>query len=148
MTPEKYFLKSSIKLHSEFPLPSNRLSDLPIPVMLEYDPVIFESASSPEVVLLMAPPASGKSTLSREFVTKHGCTRINQDELKSLASCAKAAKTALSKGESIIVDNTNLNPSTRSQWIALAKEMNVKVEGFLSLFFLSLFALFTSFGDA
>jgi bifunctional polynucleotide phosphatase/kinase len=137
MTPEKYFLKSSIKLHSEFPLPSNRLSDLPASAVLEYDPVIFQAVYSPEIVLLMAPPASGKSTLSREFVSKHGYTRINQDELGSLVSCAKAAKVALSKGDKIIVDNTNLNPSTRSQWIALANEMNVKV-GMFFIFFIPL----------
>lgn len=50
------------------------------------------STPSVEIVVLVAPAASGKSSLSRKF-TQH--YRINQDALKSLDKCVKVAKSVL-----------------------------------------------------
>ncbi len=86
----------------------------------------------PEIVLLAAAPASGKSTIARKMSLSHSFVRVNQDELGSLPACTTAAKKALTNGQCVVVDNTNFNPQTRQTWIALAKEMNVKVS--LSVF--------------
>ena len=52
---------------------------------------LVHSSDKPEIVLLVGPPASGKSTL------------------KTIAKCIKAATTSLKSGNSVIVDNTNGN---------------------------------------
>jgi predicted kinase len=62
------------------------------------------------------------------------CVRVNQDELGSLNACLSQAKQALRSRQSVVVDNTNLVPQTRQTWIALAKEMNVQVSLFPSIY--------------
>ncbi len=97
-----------------------------------WDERIFTPSSPNEIILLVAPPASGKSTLAREFV-RRGYHRINQDELKDANACLRVARSLLSKpageeGNGIVVDNTNLNPAARSAWLKLAQEFHVKVK--------------------
>lgn len=96
-----------------------------------WDEGIFTPSSPNEIILLVAPPASGKSTLAREFV-RRGYHRINQDELKDANACLRVARSLLSKpgeeGKGIVVDNTNLNPTARSAWLKLAQEFHVKVK--------------------
>lgn len=68
---------------------------------------LVHSSDKPEIVLLVGPPASGKSTLCDTFFSDY--IRINQDTLKTIAKCIKAATTSLKSGNSVIVDNTNGN---------------------------------------
>ena len=70
-----------------------------------YDAALFkpstasESSTQQELVVLVAPAACGKSTLSGLFV-KNGYARINQDTLGSFENCKKEAMKCLSKGTS------------------------------------------------
>lgn len=129
-TPEKYFLGSVQR--------RDRPQDPPPPVLS----VIHSSMPAPpydipaglhvdrEIVLLVAPPACGKSTLSRRFVAE-GFHRVNQDELKSLDNCLNSARQILtlprSQTRGIIVDNTNLLANVRLKWINLAREFNLYI---------------------
>lgn len=83
-----------------------------------------------EVVLLVGPPATGKSTLALQF-ERQGYVRVNRDTLGSLEKCIHTARAALSGSsgqsasrKSVVVDNTNLDRATRGKWIGLAKELN------------------------
>jgi bifunctional polynucleotide phosphatase/kinase len=80
----------------------------------------------PELLLLAAPPACGKSTLARRF-EQGGYCRVNQDTLGSFDKCAAAAKSALLAGQSVCVDNTNMDLNTRAKWVQLAKHCDVVV---------------------
>lgn len=79
-----------------------------------------------EMIVLVGPPASGKSTLSKwlcfEYVT------INQDELGTLSKCKKACTEAIVKGSSVIIDNTNRNAKTRAVWISIAQKYNIPIK--------------------
>lgn len=98
-----------------------------------WDPMLFRplEEGKQEMVLLVAPPACGKSTMARKFV-ELGYVRINQDSLGSLPKCVTEAKNALRKGLSVCIDNTNFVPQTRKSWIEIAREFNVKVVSFIS----------------
>ncbi len=80
-----------------------------------------------EILLLVAPPASGKSTLAKRLVNDYGYVRINQDESGSLSTCMQQAKEALEQRRKVVIDNTNLNPITRQHWFSLARQYQVQV---------------------
>ena len=66
---------------------------------------LVHSSNLLEIVLLVGPPASGKPTVCDSLFPEY--VRINQDTLKTIAKCIKAATTSLKSGHSVIVDNTN-----------------------------------------
>lgn len=84
-----------------------------------------------EIVLLVGPPASGKSFFSKTHFSSY--TIVNQDELKTLATCKKHCLDALALKKSVIVDSTNRDTRSRGEWVAIARN---KV-GLLSLWLLA-----------
>ena len=93
------------------------------------------SAAEPrpfEVLMLVAPPGAGKSSIARLLATTH--MRINQDELKTKAKCLAAASELLAAAASspspsgsgrpsaVVVDACNIDVATRADWIALARK--------------------------
>ena len=87
-----------------------------------------------EIILLIGPPACGKSTIARRLESSGNCVRINQDTLKTRPACLKAARSVLTSGKSVIVDNTNSNQTQRSDWIKLAQSIGGVVSYFNSIF--------------
>lgn len=89
-------------------------------------------------------PASGKSTRAKELMLEMGNTvRINKDLLRTMLHFDKfnghnegltrdaarvLAKFYLMNKVSVIIDDTNLNPSTLQSWKDLAKELQAKVQ--------------------
>lgn len=67
--------------------------------------------SLPEVVLLIGPPASGKSSLCETYFRDY--ERVNLDTLKTFRKCQLKAVAALKKKKSVVVDNTNGSVSVR-----------------------------------
>ncbi|CAM9401545.1 unnamed protein product [Ascophyllum nodosum] len=128
-TPEQFFMGSTQRLHRDRSL-----------ALLGFDPSTLrgggerstppsknasslselENSSGPEMVVLVGPPAAGKSRLCSDRLPGH--FRVNQDELSSLARCRKVAKEHLEKGDRVVIDATNPGRQTRSGWIALARE--------------------------
>ena len=86
------------------------------------------SLLSPELVLLVSPPACGKTNLAvHVFERQLGYVRVNRDSLGSMEKCLHYAKQALREGISVVVDNTNTDAAMRRRWVSLAKEMNFEV---------------------
>ena len=86
------------------------------------------------VVIMVGPPASGKSTLAKTHLAQErGYQYVNQDTLKTRKKCENAFKLALEAGESVVIDNTNADQSIRSVYISIVKhylektKSNVKV---------------------
>jgi len=80
-----------------------------------------------EIVLLVAPQATGKTTLTRRF-TEQGYVRVNQDTLKTVDKCLGVAKEALLKGRhSVVIDNMNLTRDTRAKWLELGRAHGARV---------------------
>ena len=124
-TPDQFFLNKTEAIHCQVRPKRMRLCDMPVPT--PPNPDIFTSTvkGQREIVLLVAPPGTGKSTLARRF---QGYTIVNQDTLKTLEKCKQRAQDALvSQRVSVVVDNTNMEQKTRQEWITLAQRLQVTI---------------------
>lgn len=82
------------------------------------------------MIVCVGYPASGKSSFVKKNLVENGYTYVNQDTLKTKEKCVKACKEALSLNQSVVIDNTNPEASTRSLYIKLAKEAGIPVRCF------------------
>eukprot|EP00920_Eleutheroschizon_duboscqi_P005603 GHVT01013141.1.p1 GENE.GHVT01013141.1~~GHVT01013141.1.p1 ORF type:complete len:633 (+),score=49.53 GHVT01013141.1:790-2688(+) len=79
-----------------------------------------------EVVLLVGPPACGKSTLARRFFPRHHV--VCQDVLGSTRHCNQEFFSALGKGFDIIVDNTLRTPEARKPYLETVSSLRAKLK--------------------
>uniref|UniRef100_A0A183BAW2 Chromatin associated protein kti12 n=1 Tax=Echinostoma caproni TaxID=27848 RepID=A0A183BAW2_9TREM len=120
LTPEQLWLDESDD--GPFSLPAfdaNKLFNSPDP-----DLPILEKPSKPEMIILVGYPACMK-TLTRSL------GHIGPDDLGTWQKCVQASKTALSKGQSVVVDNTNMDAESRGRYIEVAKEFKCPVRCFI-----------------
>uniref|UniRef100_T1J499 PNK FHA domain-containing protein n=1 Tax=Strigamia maritima TaxID=126957 RepID=T1J499_STRMM len=82
-------------------------------------------APNQELVVLVGFPASGKTFFAQSHLIKHGYVHINRDSLKSWTKCIAECKSALSKGNSAVVDNTNPDIDSRKRFVAVAQEFGI-----------------------
>jgi bifunctional polynucleotide phosphatase/kinase len=82
-------------------------------------------------IIKIGPPASGKTTFVTNYILTEGYTHINQDTLKSKAKCLSALTKALQSGQSAVIDNTNPDAKTRSEFIQVAQSCGVAVRAFV-----------------
>ncbi|KAF2002643.1 PNK3P-domain-containing protein [Amniculicola lignicola CBS 123094] len=127
-TPEEYFLKET-----------------PRPFVRDFDPVAylaerltllldalapmgtFTKTSPLDIILFVGSPGAGKSSFYWKTLQPLGYARVNQDILKTREKCLKQARALVEEGTSVVVDNTNADPETRSSWTDLAKKLNVPI---------------------
>ena len=88
--------------------------------------------ASPECVILVGVPGSGKSTFARARYP--GYEHISKDLFPPSARDKQARqdaalRRALSAGRSVIVDNTNVTPDDRAAIITIAREFGARVVG-------------------
>ena len=97
-----------------------------------------------KLIMMRGLPASGKSTYAKELMAKDGAyVRVNKDLLREMMhfgtysptneSLIKAAEVeivemALSMGQTVIVDDTNLGQKYEDQWKHLAELWEVPFE--------------------
>lgn len=79
-----------------------------------------------EMVVMIGPPASGKSTFTKKYFLPNGYVHINRDTLKTQEKCLKEAETALKSGKSVVIDNTNPTKKARADFIHLATKHKTK----------------------
>jgi bifunctional polynucleotide phosphatase/kinase len=124
-TPEEYFLEQkpcSPDLWKWDGFDPKAYLDNNSDTVLNIQNMIDKPNDTQEIVILVGPPSCGKSTFCNKYFPDH--VRINMDTLKTKAKCYKAAKEALQKGKSIIVDNTNSTLETRKEYISLSDIMS------------------------
>ncbi|GFF35468.1 bifunctional polynucleotide phosphatase/kinase [Aspergillus udagawae] len=122
-TPEEFFLNQAAQDVQE---PFNPSSYLKTDTQ-DGVPVPFARQSPRELVIFCGSPGAGKSTFYWNHLEPLGYDRVNQDTLKTRQKCIKVAKEFLAAGSSVVVDNTNADPSTRAEWVRVAKEFNVPI---------------------
>ncbi|KLU86922.1 bifunctional polynucleotide phosphatase/kinase [Magnaporthiopsis poae ATCC 64411] len=88
---------------------------------------LFERKNDTDIVLFCGPPGAGKSTFYWKHLKSLGYERVNQDQLKTKEKCLAAATDLVKEGRSVAVDNTNPDPETRAQWVALAAKRAVPI---------------------
>ncbi len=135
-TDYKFALNCMIKFFTPECLFDNQIEKLPkiqYPnILSKSDPsfnnnFIFEPAKTKEMVLMVGYQGSGKSFIANEIGKNHGYVVINQDTLKKKEKCHQFAKNEMSKGKSIIIDQTNPDKETRKEWINIAKNYNYQI---------------------
>jgi bifunctional polynucleotide phosphatase/kinase len=73
------------------------------------------------MIILIGPPGSGKSTLAKTIQAEHrGFAIINQDTIGTVDKCLAATRVAITRGQSVIIDNTNPSSRDRQRFIDLA----------------------------
>jgi len=74
-----------------------------------------------EVILMIGPPASGKTSIAKRIFKEWKYVRINQDSLGSKKKVDDLLKKSLNNGKSVVLDSTNGNPDRRGEQIDIAK---------------------------
>lgn len=102
----------------------------------------------PKIILTKGLPGSGKSSWAKEYVSKHGkCIRVNKDDFRGMFTMNKrdedlimqaergVALLALTKGFSVVVDDTNLHPKHETYFRKLADDhrWDFEVKSFLDV---------------
>lgn len=97
----------------------------------------------PVMLILQGPPASGKTTWSKQFCEDNpNWIRINRDDIRKMSGKywvpsrealisayeESLINIALNRKYNVIIDATNLNPETMSRWRGIAANFNVKLE--------------------
>ncbi|KAJ1798405.1 DNA kinase/phosphatase Pnk1 [Coemansia sp. RSA 2399] len=73
------------------------------------------------LLVLVGPPACGKSTFAQTHLAPLGFECINMDTLKTRKKCEYAVREALKDGELVVVDNTNPDAEARGSFLELAQ---------------------------
>ncbi|KAJ2804770.1 DNA kinase/phosphatase Pnk1 [Coemansia guatemalensis] len=74
------------------------------------------------LVMLVGPPACGKSTFAVNDLEPLGFLRVNMDELKTRKRCEDAVRHALKTNACVVIDNTNPDTAARSAFVRIAGE--------------------------
>ncbi|GAB1318316.1 DNA kinase/phosphatase Pnk1 [Madurella fahalii] len=122
-SPEEFFLGEKPRAFTR----DFDLANFPFSEQQDNDSILLVKTNEKDVILFVGPPGSGKSTFYWKHLMPLGYERVNQDTLKSKDKCFKVAGELLKEGCSVVVDNTNPDVDTRSQWVALARKHNVPI---------------------
>lgn len=127
-TPEEFFLKQK---PAPFEWPTF------VPKSVDPNGSLLSPASanlkseSQELIVMVGYPASGKTTFVKEHLMPHGYLHINRDNLGSWQKCVSACKDALSRGKSVVIDNTSPTKEVRKRYVDCAKQAKIPARCFV-----------------
>jgi len=128
-TPEEYFVNEQV----------------PTPVSFSFDPRTYKAeglalfsptntpfvqSSTPEIIVNVGYPGSGKTRIAEKYLIPKGYVHINQDLIGSRDKCLAECTKAIKNKKSCVIDNTNPAKSTRALYIKLAKENGFRIRCF------------------
>lgn len=87
-----------------------------------------QSGISPEMILMIGIPGSGKSTFCQNHFPQRRV--ISLDILRTRFQEDKALQASLQAGEDCIIDNTNVTKAERAKYITAAKAAGYRVIGY------------------
>lgn len=98
------------------------LKDIPITPKFPAGVMPILNITKPTIIIMVGPPASGKSFLSRKIAAEHpGTIIISNDETGSSAKSKKMLKQYVSESTKIIIiDNTSPSITARYEYLSLA----------------------------
>ena len=112
----------------------NSTADEHAPPQISYIPPSSSnnnSTNKPFMVILVGIPGSGKSTFASCLVDGKPWmyVRVNQDTLGNRYACEELAKKTLADGKCPIIDRCNFNQQQRKNFLDIATEAGVPVDG-------------------
>lgn len=126
-TPEEFFQG---KKKAKFQMPSFNPKQLD-PKKPLFEPQTTIPSSSKEVIVLVGFPASGKSSFVKRHLLPHKYVHVNRDKIGSWQKCVALCESSLSKGLSVVVDNTNPDVESRNRYVTCAKNAKVPCRCFI-----------------
>lgn len=78
---------------------------------------------------MVGSPGSGKSHFTKNHLKDY--EYVNRDTLGSWQKCISAVEQYLNQGKSVVIDNTNPDPTSRQRYTKIAKKCNVPVRCFV-----------------
>ncbi|CAL1286760.1 unnamed protein product [Larinioides sclopetarius] len=135
-TPEEFFLGQKPASYKMPVFDPRNLKATPLAVKLQPPPTEELNAdniisTSPEVIVFVGFPAAGKSHFAKTYLVPKGYVHINRDTLGSWQKCVTECTKALSRGQKVVIDNTNPDLESRIRYIEVAKKFNVPCRCFL-----------------
>ncbi|KAF4143513.1 AAA domain [Phytophthora infestans] len=132
-TPEDLFLGTKQRIHTRPDTWELGFDPKSIALHDSSEPLLSSSSAQAaradqELVVLVGPPASGKSFFAKTYLSSY--VVVSQDELRTAAKCKKKCLEAIEHKESVVIDNTNRDPRSRKEWIAIAKEKSLPIRCF------------------
>jgi bifunctional polynucleotide phosphatase/kinase len=129
-TDLKFALNLGLKFYCDIKMEENSFPNPVHPLEIAnyankyLDQEIAEPIDSQEMIILVGPPASGKSSFSKKFPDY---VVACQDDLKTKPKVISMVKKALKEGQSVIVDRKNEYVTDRAEFIDIANEYEVPV---------------------
>lgn len=81
------------------------------------------------MVLMVGSPGSGKSHFVKNYLKEYGY--VNRDTLRSWQKCIAAVEQYLNQGKSVVIDNTNPDPTSRHRYTEISKKRNIPIRCFI-----------------
>lgn len=82
-----------------------------------------------EILMMCGLPASGKSTFCKKYLSEYKI--INQDTFKNKSKCIIYSNYYIKNGNSIVIDNTNIDVETRKNYIELSKIYDIPIRAII-----------------
>ena len=92
----------------------------------------FKPINKQEMIILVGYPGCGKSRVAQQISQNPNYEIINRDSIGDMRKCYSAARTALTNGKSIVIDNTNLSKENRRQFLDIANTFKIVARCFYS----------------
>ncbi|GFX60372.1 hypothetical protein TNCV_4075941 [Trichonephila clavipes] len=135
-TPEEFFLSQRPASYKMPVFDPRNLKTTTLAIKTEPPPkeeLNADNIISPlsEVIVFVGFPAAGKTHFVQTYLIPKGYIHINRDTLGSWQKCVSECSKALSKGQKVVIDNTNPDIESRSRYIQEAKKFNAPCRCFL-----------------
>ncbi|KER21280.1 hypothetical protein T265_10361 [Opisthorchis viverrini] len=86
---------------------------------------------TPEIILMVGYPASGKSYFCQKTLAPLGYTVVSRDVLGTWQKCVKACEEAVARRTPVAVDNTNMDRESRARYIKIAQAAGIPIRCFI-----------------
>lgn len=126
-TPEEYFLGIPPQ---DFHLDFNPHAFLQQQSTTTLDIEALKLSETLEIIVFVGFPGCGKSTFVGKHLLPTNHFHVSQDKLKSKEKCFAAATESLKRSQSVVVDGTHPNLTSRRPWIELGKQFSIPVRCF------------------